>query len=83
MGLKKKYNQDRVTLYTHFEEIYLPGAVVRLGNAMSAHLGHYVSVVARTMRKNHGEPYRLVDVCEELARRELNDIIESRGLRDD
>ena len=27
--------------------------------------------------------YRLVDVCEELLGRELNDIFESRGLRDD
>jgi hypothetical protein len=40
-----------------------------------------VPVVARAMRKITA--YRLVDVFEELAGRELNDIIESRGLRDD
>ena len=38
-------------------------------------------MVARAMRKITA--YRLIDVFEELARRELNFIIESRGLRDD
>ena len=36
-GPEKKYNQDRVTLYTHFEKKYLPGAVVRLVNFFLAH----------------------------------------------
>ena len=35
------------------------------------------------MRKDYGETYRLVNVWEELAWRELDDISEGGGFRDD
>jgi hypothetical protein len=49
--------------------------------------GHYTraSCVSgcKGNEKRSRRAYRLVDVSDDLAGRELNDIIESRGLRDD
>ena len=67
------------TPYTHFEEI-LTWCSGEVREFHFSALGKLCEWWARTMRKR---AYRLVDVCEELAGRELNDIIESGGFRDD
>jgi hypothetical protein len=50
---------------------------------MSAHYWAICVSGCEDNEKKSRSAYRLVDVREELAGRELNNIIESRGLRDD
>ena len=69
--------------YTHFEEIELTWCSGEVGEFLFSTLYPVVWVICKSNERGHGWAYRLVDVGEELAGRELDVIFESRRFRDD